>query len=187
MESVSPREWVAGGGALIGLASGGTWFTEKDANLTAATLVGADKEPKPEDKDKPKTPEEREKEREKKPTSLPGALFRAMLNREHFLGFGYGQEELIFPLMGDIFLKPTTKGTNAVTFAKSNLLVSGFAWEGNTERLLAETAAVIDEPTGAGHVLLYLSDPTFRNLWRGLNRLLINGILFGPSRTYGDE
>ena len=74
-----------------------------------------------------------------------------------------------------------------MTFAKSNLLVSGFAWEGNTERLLTETAAVVDEPTGAGHVLLYLSDPTFRNLWRGLNRLLINGILFGPNRTYGEE
>ncbi len=181
------REWVAGGGALIGLASGGTWFTEKDANLTAATVVGADKEPKPDDKDKPKTAEEREKEREKKPTSLPGALFRATLNREHFLGFGYGQDELIFPLQGDTFLKPTTKGTNAVTFAKSDLLASGFAWEGNTERLLAETSAVIDEPTGSGHVLLYLSDPTFRNLWRGLNRLLLNGILFAPNRSYGES
>nr|WP_246385609.1 M14 family zinc carboxypeptidase [Armatimonas rosea] len=182
------REWVSGGGALIGLASGGTWFTEKDMNLTAATVVGAPPaDAKPDDKEKEKKPEDRLKERESRPTALPGALFRATLNREHFLGFGYAQDELIFPLLGDTFLKPTTKGSNPLIFPKANLLASGFAWEGNTERLLAETAAVIDEPTGGGHVLLYLSDPTFRNLWPGLNRLLLNGILFGPSRTYGEE
>ena len=178
------KEWVSGGGALIGLENGGTWFTEKEAGLTSATIVGADlkvgADAKPGTEVKPE-------DREKKPTSLPGAMFRAKINREHFLGFGYAQDEIVMPLAGNIFLKPTTKGTNAVTFAKTNLLISGFAWEDNTERLLSETAAVIDEPTGAGHVLLYLTDPTFRNLWHGLNRLLLNGMLFGANRTYGED
>ncbi len=166
------KEWVSGGGALIGLENGGTWFADKEAGLTSAAIVGADAKPE---------------EKEKRPTSLPGAMFRARLNREHFLGFGYAQDEIVMPLSGSLFLKPTPKGTNVVTFAKSNLLVSGFAWEDNTEKLLSETAAVIDEPTGAGHVLLYLTDPTFRDLWRGLHRLLTNGILFGPNRTYGED
>jgi hypothetical protein len=30
------------------------------------------------------------------------------------------------------------------------LTISGFVWEGNTEKLLKGTAYLIDEPTGAG-------------------------------------
>ena len=73
-----------------------------------------------------------------------------------------------------------------MTFAKSNLLTSGFAWEGNTERCSPRPPQWLMSPQVPA-MSFYLSDPTFRNLWRGLHRLLINGILFSPTRTHGEE
>ena len=87
------------------------------------------------------------------------------------------------PLSGALFLKPSTKGANPVRFGKTDLRLSGFAWPDNTEALLAETAYVIDEPIGGGHALIYLGDPTFRALWPGLRRLLLSGVLFGPTAS----
>ncbi len=44
---------------------------------------------------------------------------------------------------------------------KLPLTISGFVWEGNTERLLKGTAYLIDEPTGSGHVILFADEPFF--------------------------
>ena len=112
-----------------------------------------------------------------------GSIFRAAIDTSHFLGYGYGAGDLAVPLEGETFLKPTTKGANVVTFGKSNLRVSGFAWEGNTEELLAGTSYVIDEPIGGGHALLFAQDPTFRALWIGLRKMFFSGILFAPTRS----
>jgi len=36
----------------------------------------------------------------------------------------------------------------------------------------------VDVPLGAGHVVLFANDPTWRAYWRGLDRLLLAAILF---------
>jgi hypothetical protein len=185
------KEWVSKGGALIGLGGGGVWFADQEAALTSAVKVGAEDKEK-EDKEKPdeKTggtaDKPSEKHKPKKPIELAGSIFRARLNTTHFLGYGYSpgdSTEIAVPLSGDTFLKPSLKGSNVVTFGKDNLRLSGFTWPDNTEKLLANTAYVIDEPTGAGHAILFLDDPTFRGYWIGLRRLFLNGILFGPERV----
>jgi hypothetical protein len=117
----------------------------------------------------------------KTPLELPGAIFAATISPDHFLGYGYPEGTILVPLAGSTFLKPSTTGTNVVTFGKGPSRRSGFVWPNNTEELLSGTSYVIDEPLGGGHVLLYLDDPTFRALWPGLNRLFLSGILFGPS------
>jgi hypothetical protein len=51
------------------------------------------------------------------------------------------------------FFRPSKEGTNAVVFASENnapLRISGFVWEGNTERLLRGTSYIFEEPWGAG-------------------------------------
>ncbi|MCA1558114.1 MAG: hypothetical protein LC731_06195, partial [Acidobacteria bacterium] len=76
------------------------------------------------------------------------------------------------------------EGTNAVVFSPDegrSLRLSGFIWPNNTERLLRGNAYVIDEPTGRGHVILYMEDPHFRGIWRSMTRLFFNSILFAPS------
>jgi hypothetical protein len=54
-------------------------------------------------------------------------------------------------------------------------------WPENTERLLRNTALVIEEPTGGGHVVLFANEPLFRAWWHALDRLVLNAIVLGPS------
>ncbi len=181
------KEWVSRGGSLIGLAGAGIWFADKEVGLTTASKVEGDVK-KPEDKkdDKPGTKPAAPPAKPKKPLPLPGAIFRAVVDTTHFLGFGYGTgdtAEIAAPLSGDTFLKPSEKGSNVVTFAKEKLQLSGFTWPDNTEKFLGGTSYVVDEPTGEGHVILFLADPTFRAYWIGLRRMFLNAIAFGPARV----
>ena len=101
------------------------------------------------------------------------------------MSFGYEEKSLFVPVNTDLFLRPSKDGANVVGFPKNAKVVSGFIWPKNTEQLLAGTSYVVDEPTGGGHVILFTEDVTFRRLWRGLDRLLINGFLFGPGHSSG--
>jgi hypothetical protein len=73
-------------------------------------------------------------------------------------------------------LSPSKKGANVVTFAE-NPFMMGHKWE-DTEDLLKGKLYLADVPVGQGHVILFADDPTFRNYWRGLDRLFLNCILF---------
>ncbi len=153
------RDWVQKGGALIGLEGGAQWMTEKEVNFSEVKAVGEGEG--------------------KKPLELPGAFFKAKLDTSHFLGYGYLNEDIAVPVQGGTFWKPTKKGSNVVRFGKEKARLSGFAWEGNTEEMLAETAYVVVEPTGRGNAILFLNDPTFRAMWAGLHRMFWNSILLG--------
>ncbi len=198
----SLREWVGRGNALIGVGGGGLWFTDKDAKLSTASLLGSDDDdPAAPDKDKPAdmasgttaspAAPAAAKPKPKKPINLPGAIFRARIDPTHFLGYGYESGEIAVPLEGSTFLKPSKRGANVITFDKGPSRLSGFIWADNTEPLLADTVFAADEPIGAGHAILFLSDPTYRALWPGLRRAFLNAVLFGPSRpalqTEGSE
>jgi hypothetical protein len=158
------KEWVRGGGVLIGLEGGGTWLTGKDVGIGTSATVGEGATP------------------EKKPADLAGSVFRAHVDPTHFLGYGYESGELAVPLSGDTMLTASKQGANAVTFEASPLLLSGFEWPGNTEEMLAHTQYVVDEPMGRGHAVIYLGDPLLRDVWPGLRRLFLSSVLFGPGR-----
>ena len=63
-------------------------------------------------------------------------------------------------LQSGYFFRYSKEGTNAVVFdanPRRPLTVSGFVWEGNTERLLKGTYYIIDESMGGGrHVLRHI-------------------------------
>ena len=61
---------------------------------------------------------------------------------------------------------------------KKPLTISGFVWEGNTERLLKGSSYVIDESHGSGHVVLFAEDPFFRGMTRSTTRQFFNAITF---------
>ncbi len=157
------KEWIQKGGALIGLEGGGVWFTEKEATLSAASVLGEGAG--------------------KRPVELAGAIFSAQIDLNHFLGYGYSSETIAVPLMGNTFLKPTQKGSNVVTFKTGKIRLSGYVWEKNTEEMLGGTSYVLEEQHGRGHAILFLNDPTFRALWTGLRRMLWNSILFAPASS----
>ncbi|MEP6704880.1 MAG: hypothetical protein ABJB34_08750, partial [Acidobacteriota bacterium] len=117
----------------------------------------------------------------KVPEGIPGAIMRATVDRTTYLTFGLNQDELPVLLSSGYFFRYSKEGTNALVFdAKPTkpLNISGFVWEGNTERLLKGTAYLIDEPTGSGHVILFAEEPFFRGIFRSTTRPFFNSILF---------
>ncbi|HEU4386515.1 MAG TPA: hypothetical protein VFV34_01875, partial [Blastocatellia bacterium] len=129
-------------------------------------------------------PEEKPAEKKKptEPIAVPGSAFRARLDRDHFLSYGYGAGDLVVLMGGDTFFKPSKEGANVVKFAaEGQLLVSGFEWPDNTEELLKGTSYLIDEPTGRGHIILFAEDPNFRYLWRSSTQLFLNAILLASA------
>jgi hypothetical protein len=117
----------------------------------------------------------------KVPVPLPGSIMRATVDRTTYLTYGLEQDELPVLLASGYFFRISKEGSNAVLFdakPKHPLTLSGFVWEGNTERLLAGTAYVIDEPRGSGHVILFAEEPFFRGIFRSNTRLFFNSIAF---------
>ncbi|HEY8559871.1 MAG TPA: M14 family zinc carboxypeptidase [Pyrinomonadaceae bacterium] len=115
------------------------------------------------------------------PEAIPGAIMRARVDRTTYLTYGLEQDELPVLLSSGYFFRFSKEGTNALIYEarpKKPLTISGFVWEGNTEKLLRGTAALIDEPNGAGHVVLFADDPFFRGIFRSVTRPFFNAMLF---------
>ncbi|MET0752369.1 MAG: hypothetical protein ABWZ66_03300, partial [Pyrinomonadaceae bacterium] len=117
----------------------------------------------------------------KVPEGIPGAIMRATVDRTTYLTYGLEDENIPVLLASGYFFRISKEGTNALLFepkSKKPLTISGFVWEGNTERLLKGTAYVIDEPNGAGHVILFAEEPFFRGIFRSTTRPFFNAMLF---------
>lgn len=163
------KAWVEAGGTLICLGGATELLVEGDESWTSVAQVGSDNE------------EESEQDEEEEVLGVPGALLRATIDQDHFLSFGYAEAEMPFLVDTDVFLTASDTGTNVVTFAEQDLWLSGVTWPGNSEELIAGAAAVIDEPLGEGHVVLFTDEPGYRALWYGTTRILLNAILYGPA------
>ncbi|MBS1792671.1 MAG: hypothetical protein JSS81_02385 [Acidobacteria bacterium] len=117
----------------------------------------------------------------KVPEGIPGAIMRATVDRTTYLTYGLEQDELPVLLSSGYFFRISKEGTNALIYdakPKKPLTISGFAWEGNTEKLLRGTAALIDEPNGSGHLILFADEPFFRGIFRSETRPFFNALLF---------
>jgi hypothetical protein len=177
------KAWVNSGGVLIGVGGAGDFAADKDVGLSSITTVGADsgKADSTIQAAAPPllSPGAPTKE---KPEALPGSIFRATLDRTHWLTLGYEQDELPVFLDGSTFWRLSKSGANPVVFTGDSLALSGFTWPDNTTRLLKGTAWAVVENQGDGRVVLFLGDPLFRGFWRGTARLVTNAILIGPNR-----
>jgi hypothetical protein len=117
----------------------------------------------------------------KVPEAIPGSIMRATVDRTTYLTYGLEQQELPVVLASGYFFRYSKEGTNALVFdakPRRPLTISGFVWEGNTEKLLAGTAYLIDESNGSGHVILFAEEPFFRGIFRTTTRPFFNSILF---------
>jgi hypothetical protein len=178
------KAWVKSGGVLIGFGGGGGLAALKDVGLSTVATVGADTGAKADTAAPGTVPPlvSSTAPAAGRPEWLPGSIFRATLDTTHWLTLGYAAGRLPVFLDGDTFWKPSVGGANPVVFTGDSLTLSGFAWPGNTERLLKGTAWAAVENQGSGRVVLFLGDPLFRGFWRGTARLVTNAILIGPNR-----
>jgi len=176
------KAWVNSGGALIGFGGAGLFAAHKDVGLSTITAVGDSGKPDTTVKASAPPLASPGGTTRDKPEALPGSIFRATLDRTHWLTLGYEQNQLPVYLEGDTFWRQSKNGANPLVFTGDSLTLSGFTWPDNTERLLKGTAWAVVENQGDGHVILFLGDPLFRAFWRGPARLVTNAILLGPNR-----
>ena len=202
------KEFASNGGTIVTMSGSSVFAALKDVGLTSIKLVGSEdddqKDKKPEEKASPTpgpsvspTPEITDQndmiapglppiaspsaDANKVPEPLPGAIFRATVDRTTYLNYGMDRNHVPVLLASGFFFRYSKEGSNAMVFDTSParpLTVSGFVWEGNTERLLAGTSYLIDESQGRGHVILFAEDPFFRGMTRSLTRPFFNSILF---------
>jgi hypothetical protein len=187
------RTWVRRGGTLITMGGATAWAADSAVNLTSARVH----EPDTTRKSSPATAADSARQREAARDSLlavispsattdaveglAGSHFDVVLDRTHWLTHGYERPRLTVLVDGGSFLRLSKEGSNVAVFpAEGRVLRAGFAFPDNTERLLRNTALVIEEPLGSGHVVLFNNEPMFRAWWRALDRLVMNGIVLGP-------
>ncbi|MFN2286918.1 MAG: M14 metallopeptidase family protein, partial [Chromatocurvus sp.] len=101
--------------------------------------------------------------READPESLGGALLRARVDPDHWLGAGVARELNVLARGSDIYTPiRLDEGTNVARFAgPDDLLASGYVWEENRAQL-AYKPFVVAQPRGAGFVIAFTQDPTVR-------------------------
>ncbi|MGH8870112.1 MAG: M14 family zinc carboxypeptidase [Actinomycetes bacterium] len=142
------RSWVHDGGQYVGFR-GGTALASL-LGLTTATFAD--------------------------PTSdVPGSLIRVRVDDGSPLAEGVGETAYSF-YEYDMLMTPSDPATAPVTYPPADSddwFVSGFA---DGEEELAGTAAVVDEPSGDGRVVLFAGDPNFRAFTDGTQRLLWNAV-----------
>ncbi len=185
------RDWVRRGGTLITMGGASAWAARDDVNLTSARVVGADAKP---DTSAANADTARAAEVDDllavtspsatsgRPAPLPGAHFDMTLDRTHWLTSGFEEPRLTMMLYGGTFLTLSREGANVGVFPRTGPFHrAGFVWPDNTERLLRNTSAVIVEPTGGGHVVVFANEPLFRAWWHALDRLVLNGVVLGPT------
>ena len=183
------KAWVRDGGVVIGYDGGALFFSAEGVELSTVKRVGSEEEEEEEKEEGDSLPSGEEltpplpspSADTSATASIPGAIFRAALDRSHWLTFGYERSELAVMLRGDMMLTPSKSGANPVAFIADSLRLSGFVWP-NTERLLKGTIWAAVERHGRGHAVLFAEDPLFRAFWRGTARLVTNAILFGTGR-----
>jgi hypothetical protein len=167
------KQWIQDGGTFVGIKGGAAFTMRKEVEFTDVQLINEiPAEKKKESSDK-------EKDAEKIPIEyIPGSIFKAKVNSDYYLGLGY-PEEIAVQVRGNMMFSPSKKGANVVTFPQNSFMM-GHIWD-YTEDLLTGKIYLSDVPVGQGHVILFADDPTFRNYWRGLDRLFLNCILLSTA------
>ncbi|MCO6510886.1 MAG: hypothetical protein J5I65_08840 [Aridibacter famidurans] len=203
------KDWVAGGGTLIGLGSGAVSFlADPKTGMLAVSrenAVRTDKDGKPVAEGKPSEPSARvpgklitSEEQFKdlieadvsSPDAVAGVLVTAKTDPDHWVTAGV-QDTVNAIFRGNTIFTPIEmdSGTNAAYFTgPDDLLASGYMWE-ETRKQLAFKPFVVVQPSGRGNVIGFTQDPTIRAYLDGLNVMLLNAIFRRSAQadTYGKQ
>ena len=184
-------DYLRAGGTLVTMGGATAWAVRGDVNLSSARPVGPDSTSNAAAAPAADTAATGAGDvlavtspgaEADAPAPVPGAMFDATLDRTHWLTTGVDQARVTALVEGDTFLRLSRNGTNVAVFPRTGAFYrAGFTWPGNTERLLRNTALVVEEALGRGHVVLFQNEPTFRGWVRSMDRLVLNALVLGPS------
>jgi hypothetical protein len=181
------KAWVEEGAAVIAVGDAVNLLTRKEVGLATLAHVSGDsagaRDTTISDSQRPSPPlVSPTAAGGRNPEYIPGSIFRATLDRTHWLTFGYDRDQLPVFLETSTLFKPSEKGANPVVFTGTDLLLSGWSWPRNTEKHLQNSVWAAVESVGSGRVVLFAGNPVYRGFWRGPAKLLTNAVLFAPNR-----
>ncbi|MCP4568589.1 MAG: hypothetical protein GY841_13510 [FCB group bacterium] len=155
------KQWIGNGGTFVGLKGGAQFAVEHLEDVTDVKVLR-------------KIPSGDEEKEGVPVRIIPGSIFKADINSDYYLGMSYNGS-LAVQFRTQNYLSTTKKGVNVVT-VQENAHIMGYTWP-ETEEQIAGKPYMMDIPFGRGHAILFAEDPTFRNYWRGLDRLFLSSIL----------
>jgi hypothetical protein len=188
------RDWVARGGVLVGMSGGMRFLADDDVGLLPTDPQRlADAKPASDDDGPvaegttiadadayqqailPEAP---------LPDGIPGVLMRALPSTDHWLSAGV-REDVNFMVEGRDVYQPLTldQGWNALYFAgPEDLTAGGHLWAENRAQWAYKPAVAVSQH-GAGLVIGFVADPTFRAALDGANIVFLNAVLRAPGHT----
>lgn len=172
--------WVRQGGTLVALGSAVAWLTSEDVGLLP---IEAEKRATTEsEKTDSSDYADAIRPEVEDPVAIPGAILEVTLDTEHWLGHGTDGTVYAVADARRIFSPiRIDQGQNVGRFAsRETILASGVAWDETLDQA-AGKPWLVERPTGRGHVIGFVEDPTFRASIPGLEIVLLNAVLRGPS------
>ncbi len=176
------KSWITSGGVFIGTQQGAEWAVAQGlADVAMLGVEHTDDEAKEEEEDEPPAPvayeDKRDYDREER---ITGAVFAGVIDPTHPLGFGYEGEQIFIHKEGEKGFEPGENPFGLVVRYADEPLASGYASPANLERLSGK-GMLAAERVGAGSVILFADNPTFRAYWLGTKRLISNSLFFGTA------
>ncbi|MCC6857090.1 MAG: peptidase M14, partial [Bryobacterales bacterium] len=190
------KNWVSGGGVLVGIGEALGFLADKKVDLLSVAQENAARAEEPRKEAAPAKPAapadarvpgkllasesdyrksiQAEKEL---PDAASGALLRARIDPDHWLGAG-APAAVNALVEGRAIYRPITldKGTNVAVFqGPDQIVASGYLWEENRKQL-AHKPLVMAQPRGRGVVIGFAADPNFRAYLDGMNVLFLNAV-----------
>jgi hypothetical protein len=113
---------------------------------------------------------------------INGAIFTADLDITNPLAFGITNRKLFINKNSNTFLQVSANKYATVAQYDEKPFVNGYSSKENISKV-SNSAAIIVSQNGAGQVVLFADDPTYRSYWLGTNRIFLNSIFFANLAT----
>jgi hypothetical protein len=179
------KSWVAEGGTLILFKNAAEWAIRQE-------LI---KERVATDSLETKGPTERidyvKQEETESARRINGGLFTADIDITNPIAFGLSDRKVVFTKNSQTILLPSRNKYSTVSRYTPAPYISGYVAAVNIKRI-ANTAAILVSQEGAGKIISFADDPTYRSYWQGTDRLFLNAIFFGNQiqvvpQTFSEE
>jgi hypothetical protein len=113
---------------------------------------------------------------------INGAIFTADLDITNPIAYGITNRKLFINKNTSTFLQVSSNKYSTVAQYDEKPFINGYSSKENIKKV-SNSAAILLSPSGAGQVVLFADDPTYRGYWLGTNRLFLNSIFFANLTT----
>jgi hypothetical protein len=165
------KNWLAEGGTLITFKNAADWAIQQELIKEKLFIDSADLKSK-ERIDYVKQDVTEGSRR------INGGVFTADIDPSNPIAFGLSNRKMFFTKNSQTILLPSKNKYATVAKYDAESYVGGYVSKKNIAKI-NNTAAILISQEGAGKIISFADDPTYRSYWHGTDRLLLNAIFFG--------